>query len=112
MCVWVQRETVLKVPLTGIVSATEMDSTTTMKTLRELTPHISIKAPRQSPRTACARTPIGTIRRTGAIPLRLWIRAVTVGDPERFCWTEVYISVGTSVLTPMESSVRQVAVRV
>jgi hypothetical protein len=36
--VWVQRETVLKVPLTGIVSATEMDSTTTMKTLRELTP--------------------------------------------------------------------------
>ena len=42
------------------------------------------------------------------------MRAVTVGDSERFCWTEVSVSVsvGTSALTPMEPNVRQVVVRV
>ena len=40
--------------------------------------------------------------------------AVIVGDSERFCWTEVSVSVsvGTSALTPMEPNVRQVVVRV
>ncbi len=40
------------------------------------------------------------------------MRAVTVGDSERFCWIEVSVSAGTSALTPMEPNVRQVVVRV
>ena len=40
------------------------------------------------------------------------MRAVTVGDSERFCWTEVSVSADTSALTPMEPNVRQVVVRV